>query len=250
MAPPLDSSHASDETSVVVPTSGDASEHLYMDFETYDAQQRKKARKRVLSSQVGLAVAAVSFPLIYLLANGQLASFVRQRHVLRSIPTPKSTIGVGFLGGRPILTPAEQKRNTAIATDLHSFLWLGVKANSREEQAAIDAYSSVVGMNFKDAPTVFRTVRQVVIPKYLSFVTKISAIQPKTPEVRKLDQMLLASIALRLKGYQDIAAAENSKNGMWQYAVRGEFDGSDKLAQSYKEAATQQAYEVKVELPK
>jgi len=219
----------------------------YRLFAESDAKRQRTATKRLVLNLVGLAGVGAAVTAVYLLINGQLMPFVHKLRHPESVST--SPLATPKPYSLSIRTPAEKKHDAEVAADLKNFLWKSVRENSADEKAALDAYASVTATNFKDAPTVFTTVRKTVVPKYTSFVQKMINIHPQTPDVEALHQMLLRAIELRLKAYMDIVAAEHARDLVWQYSVKGEFEGADSLELSYKQAVVKKAQLLNVDLP-
>ena len=75
------------------------------------------------------------------------------------------------------------------------------------EKEAVDALNSVVGPNYTSDEQLYKVVSETALPKYHDFATKIEAIQPKTPEVKKLHEVYISAVNKQLNGMVQIAAA-------------------------------------------
>ncbi len=85
------------------------------------------------------------------------------------------------------------------------------KLNTLEHEA-ITAYSSVIGVNYKNDNDVHSTLVKVVIPQYESLYQQLKNISPATVEVKNLHSLYLEGADLQLQGFKLIAKAIEKKD--------------------------------------
>ncbi|MHB1252794.1 MAG: hypothetical protein ACYCZ1_01350 [Candidatus Humimicrobiaceae bacterium] len=70
------------------------------------------------------------------------------------------------------------------------------------QNEALDAWLANTGANYKDDPTLYSALNEIIIPKFSEFTSKLEAIKPKTPEVQKLHDILFEATKLRNEGFK------------------------------------------------
>ena len=89
-----------------------------------------------------------------------------------------------------------------VQKDLMNFLNVEVEPFMALEAEALDAWNANTGNNYKDDPTLYSVLNETVIPKYGEFISKLEAIKPETPEVQKIQGILLEAAKLQYEGFK------------------------------------------------
>jgi len=89
-----------------------------------------------------------------------------------------------------------------VQKDLMNFLNVEVEPFMALEAEALDAWNANTGNNYKDDPTLYSALNETVIPKYGEFISKLEAIKPETPEVQKIQGILLEAAKLQYEGFK------------------------------------------------
>ena len=89
-----------------------------------------------------------------------------------------------------------------VQKDLMNFLNVEVEPFMALEAEALDAWNANTGNNYKDDPTLYSALNETVIPKYGVFISKLEAIKPETPEVQKIQGILLEAAKLQYEGFK------------------------------------------------
>ena len=230
------------------PSPASADDLDYSDFSASERAQRARARRRRTLLQVAIGAATVAIPLVYLYAKGDLKGL---RHPVTAVVVPSSQAVAkqNILVTHPASSPADKKRDAAVAADLQDYLSNGIQKLKPTEQAALSAYASATGKNYTGEANSFRIVREQVVPKYIEFVKQAAHLKPKTAEVQALQALFLNSIELRLLAYRQIADAEHTKGDAWHLTVGAELQASDIASQKFKDATITLADHANVKLP-
>ena len=60
------------------------------------------------------------------------------------------------------------------------------------ESNVMDKYSSVTGENYKNDADTYKVLKESVVPDYKTFIDKLEAIKPQTPEVKAVHDIIIA----------------------------------------------------------
>ncbi len=92
--------------------------------------------------------------------------------------------------------------NDPIRNDLLNYLNVEVEPLIVLQDEALDTWSANTGDNYKDDATLYNALNETIIPKYDEFTTKLEAIKPETPEVQKIQNILLEATKLRNEAFK------------------------------------------------
>ena len=92
--------------------------------------------------------------------------------------------------------------NDPIRNDLLNYLNVKIEPLIALQDEALDAWTANTGDNYKDDPTLYSALTGTIIPKYDEFTTKLEAIKPGTPEVQKIQDLLLEATKLRDEAFK------------------------------------------------
>jgi len=99
-----------------------------------------------------------------------------------------------------------------IGKDLLNYINNELPKVSQLESDAIDAYRSVSGNNYTGDSVMYFKVKDVVLPKYTEFNTKLQTIVPATEELKKIHGEYVEAAKDQLEAFNFIADALIKQN--------------------------------------
>jgi hypothetical protein len=92
--------------------------------------------------------------------------------------------------------------NDPVRNDLLNYLNVEVRPLIALQNEALDAWDANTGNNYKDDPTLYSALNEIIIPKFGEFTSKLEVIKPETPEVQKIYDILLEATKLRNEAFK------------------------------------------------
>lgn len=227
-----------------------------VDLDRYLAAQERASRRASLIGKFLLGF----IPVIALLAYLRMAGYLH-RPVPAAAPSAANTVAGDAKGGfslthtnagltaRPVITPTHTKKDPAVAKDLTNYVYKDLKAINPDERQALTAFAGVTGQNFHNAAVTFLTIRQKVVPAYARFLAGAEAIHPSTAPVQAVHRLFVASAKVKMLGFKHMLEGEDDPQGLWQFGVKAEFDGSAQFANQFQAQVSQLAQDQGVKLP-
>ena len=80
------------------------------------------------------------------------------------------------------------------------------------ESEAVAAYGSVAGNNYTSDSVMYNKIKNVVLPKYTEFTSKLQAITPATPELKTIHGEYVKAAQDQLEGFKLILDAIEKQN--------------------------------------
>lgn len=96
---------------------------------------------------------------------------------------------------------------TSIKKDLTNYIKEELPTVFKLETDAINSYASVSGANYSDDQTMYKTMKETVIPTYKRFVDKLDKINPKTKQVNDAHEIYVTAAKTQLKAFNEILTA-------------------------------------------
>lgn len=116
--------------------------------------------------------------------------------------------------------------NDPVQKDLLNYVNEELKAAAKFEAAAVSAYESVSGANYKDDQTMYDALVNEVIPNYSNLLNELESVKIETDEVKDVHAIYLEGANIQFKAFEKIKQAlEGQDSGMIQEA-------NDMLAQA------------------
>jgi hypothetical protein len=94
-----------------------------------------------------------------------------------------------------------------IQDDLLNYINVELPKVADLESEAIDAYSSVSGDNYTSDAVMDKKIREVVLPKYKLFTSKLKAIKPKTKQLKEVHAEYVEAAKDQLEAFNFIVDA-------------------------------------------
>ncbi len=99
-----------------------------------------------------------------------------------------------------------------VQKDLLNYVNVELPKLSALETESIDAYNSVIGDNYTTDSVVYAKLKNVVIPKYTDFTTKLQAVAPATEELKAIHLEYVEAAKDQLEGFNYIVDAIDKQN--------------------------------------
>ncbi|NNG01988.1 MAG: hypothetical protein HKM93_21565 [Desulfobacteraceae bacterium] len=91
-----------------------------------------------------------------------------------------------------------------VEMDLVNYINQDIMSVAAVEQAALDRYTAVSGMNYESDEKLYETLNTEVVPTYHEFVNALALIQPETKPLKRLHASYIDASVLRLRGFETI----------------------------------------------
>jgi hypothetical protein len=99
-----------------------------------------------------------------------------------------------------------------VGKDLVNYINVELPKVAQLESDAIMAFESVAGSNYTDDSVMYFKIKNVVLPKYTEFYSKLRSIVPATDELKKIHGEYVEAAKDQLEGFNLIADALIKKN--------------------------------------
>jgi hypothetical protein len=94
-----------------------------------------------------------------------------------------------------------------VEKDLLNYINVELPKVASLESEAVGAYESVAGENYTNDSAMYYKIKEVVLPKYTEFATKLKAITPATDELKKIHAEYVEASQDQLEGFTIILDA-------------------------------------------
>lgn len=121
-----------------------------------------------------------------------------------------------------------------IQKDLMNYINVELTKVATLESDAIDAYSAVSGTNYTTDAAMSKKIKEVVLPKYKEFNTKLKAIKPATKELQKVHGEYIEASKDQLEAFNYIVDAIKKQNASEIQKANKDLNAAGTLIDSWK----------------
>jgi len=119
------------------------------------------------------------------------------------------------------------------------------------ETAVLTQYANITGENYENDEVFYTTLDGVIIPDYRAYTEKVEEIEPETPEVRAIHELLIDSVNNRYNAFVLIKAALENGDSTQIVASNEKLDKARKARRDFmfqlKDLAKKHNVELKLE---
>ena len=135
-------------------------------------------------------------------------------------------VGVLYLQFTPAPDPIQK--------DLMNYINVELPKVATLESDAIDAYGSVSGKNYTTDEAMSKKIKEVVLPKYKQFNSKLKAIKPATKDLQKIHSEYVEASKDQLEAFNFIVDAIKKQNADEIQKANKDLNAASTLIDSWK----------------